>query len=156
MPFFIFLVLSAASAALTTTQIENNGASNRDFYTGLGLAISSSLFIGTSFIIKKKGLLKVTRSSGTRAGTDHSENPTLHLVCGGVVIMNACVLSWMKQHEFLKYICKRRSFKLSILTAEKRHLGILILASVILFVFSRSRRVRLFERMALVVWNDNK
>jgi len=55
------------SAVVTTTgsslEVDNSG-----FYTGLGLAISSSVFIGTSFIIKKKGLLKVTRSSGTRAG----------------------------------------------------------------------------------------
>ncbi|CAJ0580897.1 unnamed protein product, partial [Mesorhabditis spiculigera] len=30
-----------------------------DFYIGLGLAVSSSLFIGSSFIIKKKALLKL-------------------------------------------------------------------------------------------------
>jgi hypothetical protein len=30
-----------------------------DFYIGLGLAISSSLFIGSSFIIKKKALIKL-------------------------------------------------------------------------------------------------
>ncbi|CAH3157142.1 unnamed protein product, partial [Porites evermanni] len=46
----------------------SNEVDNSSFYTGLGLAISSSVFIGSSFIIKKKGLLKVTRSSGTRAG----------------------------------------------------------------------------------------
>ena len=73
--FLIFLVLSAV---VTTAQTRNTDADNRDFYTGLGLAISSSVFIGTSFIIKKKGLLKVTRSSGTRAGTDHLRNSTVH------------------------------------------------------------------------------
>lgn len=52
--------------ASTTPAPDNSG-----FYTGLGLAISSSVFIGTSFIIKKKGLLKVTRSSGTRAGNEN-------------------------------------------------------------------------------------
>jgi len=41
---------------------------NSGFYTGLALAISSSVFIGTSFIVKKKGLLKVASSSGMRAG----------------------------------------------------------------------------------------
>ena len=39
------------------------------FYIGLALAISSSLFIGTSFIVKKKGLLKVSRNSPSRAGS---------------------------------------------------------------------------------------
>ncbi|CAB1323678.1 unnamed protein product, partial [Coregonus sp. 'balchen'] len=32
-----------------------------DFYIGLGLAISSSIFIGGSFILKKKGLLRLAR-----------------------------------------------------------------------------------------------
>ncbi|GIY00373.1 hypothetical protein CDAR_583521 [Caerostris darwini] len=39
-----------------------------DFYVGLGLAISSSLFIGASFVIKKKGLLKLGSKGQTRAG----------------------------------------------------------------------------------------
>lgn len=73
--FVIFLVLSAV---VTTSQTEDTGTDNRDFYTGLGLAISSSIFIGTSFIIKKKGLLKVTSSSGTRAGIYDLVNGTFH------------------------------------------------------------------------------
>ena len=40
----------------------------RDYYKGLGLALSSCVFIGTSFIVKKKGLLRVNRLSGSRAG----------------------------------------------------------------------------------------
>eukprot|EP00877_Chromochloris_zofingiensis_P003214 jgi/Chrzof1/12894/Cz07g11110.t1 len=36
--------------------------------TGLALALSSSIFIGTSFIIKKRGL-RVAGSTGLRAGT---------------------------------------------------------------------------------------
>jgi hypothetical protein len=39
-----------------------------DNIKGLVLALSSSLFIGASFIIKKKGLKKAA-SSGVRAGT---------------------------------------------------------------------------------------
>lgn len=35
--------------------------------TGFGLAVASSAFIGSSFIIKKKGLQKAG-ASGTRAG----------------------------------------------------------------------------------------
>ena len=73
--FVIFLVLSTV---LTTSKTEDTSVDNTDFYTGLGLAISSSVFIGTSFIIKKKGLLKVTRSSGTRAGIYDLAISTLH------------------------------------------------------------------------------
>lgn len=40
-----------------------------DFYIGLGLAISSSIFIGGSFILKKKGLLRLARKGSMRAGT---------------------------------------------------------------------------------------
>ena len=43
-------------------------SSDSDFYKGLGLALSSCLFIGTSFIVKKKGLLRVANDSGRRAG----------------------------------------------------------------------------------------
>lgn len=41
---------------------------NYNFYVGLGLAISSSVFIGASFVIKKKGLLKLNVAGQTRAG----------------------------------------------------------------------------------------
>jgi len=41
---------------------------NTDFWIGFALAVSSSLFIGTSFIVKKKGLLRVARNSNQRAG----------------------------------------------------------------------------------------
>ncbi len=52
------------SAPLTTTS-----DSTRDFYIGLALAVSSSVFIGTSFIVKKKGLLRISRTSSSRAGS---------------------------------------------------------------------------------------
>ncbi|XP_054721844.1 magnesium transporter NIPA2-like isoform X2 [Uloborus diversus] len=39
-----------------------------NFYVGLGLAISSSFFIGSSFVIKKKGLLRLNVAGATRAG----------------------------------------------------------------------------------------
>lgn len=35
-----------------------------EFYVGLLLAVSSSIFIGTSFILKKKGLLKLSVRAG--------------------------------------------------------------------------------------------
>ncbi|MBN3280445.1 NIPA2 protein, partial [Polyodon spathula] len=39
-----------------------------DFYIGLTLAISSSIFIGGSFILKKKGLLRLAKKGSMRAG----------------------------------------------------------------------------------------
>ncbi|GFU03918.1 hypothetical protein NPIL_469291 [Nephila pilipes] len=39
-----------------------------NFYIGLGLAVSSSLFIGSSFVIKKKGLLRIGSQGQMRAG----------------------------------------------------------------------------------------
>ncbi|XP_077573609.1 magnesium transporter NIPA2 isoform X1 [Stigmatopora nigra] len=39
-----------------------------DFYVGLALAVSSSVFIGGSFILKKKGLLRLAKKGSTRAG----------------------------------------------------------------------------------------
>ncbi|XP_069677999.1 magnesium transporter NIPA2 [Periplaneta americana] len=39
-----------------------------EFYIGLCLAISSSVFIGSSFIIKKKALIRLNRAGAVRAG----------------------------------------------------------------------------------------
>jgi len=41
--------------------------SNTDFYIGVGLAISSCFFIGSSFIIKKKALIRLSRFGEVRA-----------------------------------------------------------------------------------------
>ena len=38
----------------------------RDFYLGLSLALLSSFFIGSSFILKKKGLIKLSVSTPTQ------------------------------------------------------------------------------------------
>ncbi|XP_013778871.1 magnesium transporter NIPA2-like isoform X1 [Limulus polyphemus] len=46
----------------------NDSKVRQGFYIGLSLAISSSVFIGSSFIIKKKGLIKISRMGQTRAG----------------------------------------------------------------------------------------
>ncbi|XP_023233838.1 magnesium transporter NIPA2-like isoform X1 [Centruroides sculpturatus] len=50
--------------SINSTQIENK----KNFYIGLSLAVSSSLFIGSSFIVKKKGLLRINRHGQIRAG----------------------------------------------------------------------------------------
>lgn len=41
-----------------------------NFYIGLGLAMSSSLFIGSSFIIKKKALIKLAQADCTQRASD--------------------------------------------------------------------------------------
>jgi hypothetical protein len=45
-----------------------------DFYTGLTLALASSFFIGSSFILKKKGLLKLCNSNSTSAFSQNGKN----------------------------------------------------------------------------------
>jgi hypothetical protein len=46
----------------------------RDFYTGLTLALMSSFFIGSSFILKKKGLLKLCNSNSISTFSQASKN----------------------------------------------------------------------------------
>ncbi|XP_078534349.1 LOW QUALITY PROTEIN: magnesium transporter NIPA3 [Lissotriton helveticus] len=62
----------ASSAAKNTSRSAlSTGASlegRYSLYIGLALAMSSSLFIGSSFILKKKGLLKLSEKGATRAG----------------------------------------------------------------------------------------
>jgi len=41
------------------TESEEDPSPMRDFYIGLSLAMSSSIFIGTSFILTKKGLQQI-------------------------------------------------------------------------------------------------
>ena len=53
---------------VVTVVVEASNKKNKDFWIGFSLAVSSSIFIGTSFIVKKKGLLRVARSSNQRAG----------------------------------------------------------------------------------------
>lgn len=52
---------SQASASLSAA------ISNTDFYIGVGLAIFSCFFIGSSFIIKKKALIRLSRYGEVRA-----------------------------------------------------------------------------------------
>ncbi|RCN52770.1 hypothetical protein ANCCAN_01147 [Ancylostoma caninum] len=55
------------------TPMESVPSKMSDFYIGLALAVSSSLFIGSSFIIKKKALIKVTLYSLQLANGDVSQ-----------------------------------------------------------------------------------
>lgn len=53
------LISEEISNALTKGLDKSSNINHVDFYIGLGLAVSSSIFIGTSFIIKKKALIKL-------------------------------------------------------------------------------------------------
>lgn len=55
---------ASRSALSTVASLEGRYS----LYIGLALAISSSIFIGSSFILKKKGLLKLSEKGATRAG----------------------------------------------------------------------------------------
>lgn len=51
---------------MPSTEVSQSYAT-REFYIGLALAVSSSIFIGSSFIIKKKALIKLGKSGHIRA-----------------------------------------------------------------------------------------
>ncbi|KGL85099.1 Magnesium transporter NIPA3, partial [Tinamus guttatus] len=63
------LLASVDASFNDTRQSVSAAASSRcQLYIGLALAIGSSVFIGASFILKKKGLLKLATKGATRAG----------------------------------------------------------------------------------------
>ncbi|KAH0520238.1 Magnesium transporter NIPA3 [Microtus ochrogaster] len=55
------------NSTLTNVSISANVENKYSLYAGLALAISSSIFIGSSFILKKKGLLQLANKGITRA-----------------------------------------------------------------------------------------
>ena len=62
-------LINTSISPMTTASSQGDENSD-DYYKGLALALSSCIFIGTSFIVKKKGLLKVARNSSSRAGKE--------------------------------------------------------------------------------------
>ena len=54
---------SSPEVSNVTEPSAKTGPNMVDFYIGLGLAVSSSLFIGSSFIIKKKALIKLANTT---------------------------------------------------------------------------------------------
>lgn len=63
-----FLTSMEGTGNETNWSISMPSGSKYHLYIGLALAISSSIFIGSSFILKKKGLLKLADRGVTRAG----------------------------------------------------------------------------------------
>lgn len=62
------LVVNVTERSNTSSVTMGQDRGKYDFYIGLALAISSSIFIGGSFILKKKGLLRLARKGSMRAG----------------------------------------------------------------------------------------
>ncbi|XP_026558746.1 magnesium transporter NIPA2-like [Pseudonaja textilis] len=58
-----------------------------EFYVGVSLAITSSLFIGSSFILKKKGLLRLNDRGAVRAGLGGHAYLREWLWWGGLISM---------------------------------------------------------------------
>ncbi|KAM6427289.1 magnesium transporter NIPA2-like isoform 1-T2 [Liasis olivaceus] len=58
-----------------------------EFYIGLALALTSSLFIGSSFILKKKGLLRLNSRGAIRAGLGGHAYLREWLWWGGLISM---------------------------------------------------------------------
>lgn len=53
---------------VTSNSWQERFRKNYSFYVGLGLAILSSFLVGSSVILKKKGLQRLVASGATRAG----------------------------------------------------------------------------------------
>ncbi|CAH1776456.1 unnamed protein product [Owenia fusiformis] len=79
--------LNSSISPNETNIMEENPHAKRDFYIGLTLAMSSSIFIGTSFILKKKGLLKLAAQSSQRAGDGGFGYLKEPLWWGGMLLM---------------------------------------------------------------------
>uniref|UniRef100_A0A7M4F410 NIPA like domain containing 4 n=1 Tax=Crocodylus porosus TaxID=8502 RepID=A0A7M4F410_CROPO len=62
------LALSFHDNLTLETSWETPVESKYGFYIGLALAVFSSFLIGGSVILKKKGLLRLVKTGGTRAG----------------------------------------------------------------------------------------
>ncbi|KAH3838730.1 hypothetical protein DPMN_112144 [Dreissena polymorpha] len=59
----------------------------QNFWIGLALAVTSACFTGSSFILKKKGLLNASRAQGTRAGDGGFAYLKQWLWWAGMIIM---------------------------------------------------------------------
>ena len=84
------MVANLTTTAASLINLKNSSANqyqynHRDFYTGLTLALLSSFFIGSSFILKKKGLINLCNSSNSSPApnspniNNNSSSPKPHL-----------------------------------------------------------------------------
>ncbi|XP_069313549.1 magnesium transporter NIPA3 [Eulemur rufifrons] len=62
------VLYTGLGSSTTNLSVSTNVENKYSLYVGLVLAVSSSIFIGSSFILKKKGLLQLAEKGFTRAG----------------------------------------------------------------------------------------
>ncbi|EPB68363.1 hypothetical protein ANCCEY_12549 [Ancylostoma ceylanicum] len=66
----LFMGSNDSSMVSPMTPMESVPSKMSDFYIGLALAVSSSLFIGSSFIIKKKALIKLANGDVSQRASE--------------------------------------------------------------------------------------
>ncbi|XP_071950652.1 magnesium transporter NIPA2-like isoform X2 [Antedon mediterranea] len=98
--------------------MQEDEISNTDFYIGLSLAVSSSIFIGSSFIVKKKALIKITSYATRAIGAGEFLNflayafapATLVTPLGALSVLVAAILSSYFLNETLNILGKTGCF----------------------------------------------
>ncbi|CAF0865483.1 unnamed protein product [Didymodactylos carnosus] len=92
--FFVERQADAAQNVLASITNDYSSATNKNgltinssFYIGISLAVLSSVFIGSSFILKKKGLLKLSFYNGIRAGQGGYQYLREWIWWGGLITM---------------------------------------------------------------------
>lgn len=79
------------NSSITNLSVSTNTENKYNLYIGLVLAISSSIFIGSSFILKKKGLLQLAKKGVTRAGQGGHSYLKEWLWWAGLLSMQYCL-----------------------------------------------------------------
>ncbi|KAF6372167.1 NIPA like domain containing 1 [Rhinolophus ferrumequinum] len=79
------------NSSLTNLSLSANVENKYSLYVGLVLAVSSSIFIGSSFILKKKGLLQLANKGATRAGQGGHSYLKEWLWWAGLLSMQYCL-----------------------------------------------------------------
>ena len=72
-------------------------------YIGLGLAVGSGLFIGSSFVFKKKGLLAAQRKYNTTPGESHAYLKSAMWWTGMIIMILGEVLNFVAYMFCLLY-----------------------------------------------------
>ncbi|WFD36502.1 hypothetical protein MCUN1_003383 [Malassezia cuniculi] len=80
---------------MSTTTAEASSTPPQYKYVGLALAVGSGLFIGSSFVFKKKGLLSAQRKYATVAGESHAYLKSPLWWCGMIIMVVGEVLNFV-------------------------------------------------------------
>lgn len=94
---------------VTTANSYVPNSEKSDFYYGLSLAIVSSVFIGSSFIFKKKSLNRLSRDGNLRAGSGGFGYLRDTLWWCGLLLSKYLFMFYSRFGSFLfvfKHVCK--------------------------------------------------